>query len=138
QVSDDSRIGVSAGTSAGSYWTDWYASVFLAHPPLDLTVNCETSFTISRTQTLSVYNWATLAWETVNTATVSTTDVTKVWSTSSPANYVGPSNEVRFRVASNTNPSTFTSRGDFMSFNYDYAYGTLVANAPVEEVRTSA
>lgn len=132
QVSDDSRIGVSAGTSAGSYWTDWYASVFLAHPPLDLTVNCETSFTISRTQTLSVYNWSTLAWETVNTATVSTTDVTKVWSTSSPANYVGPSNEVRFRVASNTNTSTFTSRCDFMSFNYDYAAGTLIANAPVE------
>ena len=129
QVSDDSRIGVSAGTSAGSYWTDWYASVFLAHPPLDLTVTCETSFTISRTQTLSVYNWSTLAWDVVNTATVSTTDVTKTWSTSSPASYVGPSNEVRFRVASNTNTSTFTSRGDFLSFNYDYAAGTSLERA---------
>ena len=132
QVSDDSRIGVSAGTSSGSYWTDWYASVFLAHPPLDLTVTCETSFTISRTQTLSIYNWSTAAWDVVNTATVSTTDVTKTWSTSSPGSYVGPANEVRFRVASNTNTSTFTSRGDFLSFNYDYAAGTLIANAPVE------
>jgi len=129
QVSDDSRIGVSAGTSAGSYWTDWYASVFLAHPPLDMTVTCETSFTISRTQTLSVYNWSTAAWDVVNTATVSTTDVTKTWSTSAPASYVGPSNEMRFRVASNTNTGTFTSRADFMSFNYDYTSGTSLQRA---------
>jgi beta-lactamase superfamily II metal-dependent hydrolase len=124
QVSDDSRIGVSAGTSAGSYWTDWYASVFLAHPPLNLTVTCETSFTISRTQSLYVYNWSSAAWDLVNTATVSTTDVTKTWSTSSPDNYVGPSREVRFRVLGSTNTGTYTSRGDFMSFNYDYAAGT--------------
>ena len=137
-VSDDSRIGVSAGVSSGSYWTDWYASVFLAHPPLNLTVTCETSFTISRTQTLYAYNWSSAAWDQVNSATVSTTDVTKTWTASSPANYVGPSREVRFRVLGSTNTGTFTSRGDFMAFDYDYTAGTLVANEqPVAELATT-
>lgn len=127
QVSDDSRIGVSAGSSSGSYWTDWYASAFLAHPPLNLTVTFEGSFTVSRTQTLYVYNWSTASWTQVNSATVSTTDVTKTWSTTTPAAYVGPSREVRFRVAGNTRTSTYTSRGDFLKFEYDYASGTAPA-----------
>lgn len=132
-VSDDSRIGVSAGVSGGLYYTDWYASVFLAHPPLNLTVTFEGSFTISRTQTLYAYNWSTAAWDQVNSATVSTTDVTKTWTTSSPANYVGPSREVRFRVAGNTNSGTYTSRGDYMAFDYDYTSGTMIAHAPTAD-----
>jgi len=133
QVSDNSRIGVSAGVTGGQYYTDWYASVFLLHPPLNLTVTCETSFTVSRTQTLYVWNWSTSAWVQVNSATVGTTDVTKTWSTTSPANYVGPSREVRFRVKGNNRSSTYTSRGDFMKFEYDYTSGTapmMVAERP--------
>lgn len=126
QVSDDSRIGVSAGSTSGSYWTDWYASVFLAHPPLNLTATFEGSFTITRTQTLYAYNWSTATWDQVNSASVGTTDVTKVWSTSSPANYVGPSREVRFRVLGSTNSgSSYTSRGDYLQFAYDYTSGTM-------------
>lgn len=125
QVSDDSRIGVSAGVTAGNYYTDWYASVFLLHPPLNMTVTFEGSFTVTRTQTLYVYNWSSAAWDLVNTATVGTTDVTKTWSTSSPANYVGPSREMRFRVKGDNRTSTYTSRGDFMSFEYDYTSGTM-------------
>jgi hypothetical protein len=127
QVSDDSRIGVSAGTSSGSYWTDWYASTLLAHPPLNLTVTYEGSFTISRTQTLYAWNFSTSAWVQVNSATVSTTDVTKTWTTTSPAAYVGPSREVRFRVLGSTNTGTYTSRGDFLKVEYDYTSGTAPA-----------
>lgn len=123
-VSDDTRIGVSAGVTGGQYYTDWYGSVFLAHPPLNLTVTCEGSFTVSRTQTLYLWNWSTSAWVQINSATVSTTDVVKTWSTTSPAAYVGPSREVRFRVKGNNRNSTYTSRGDLMSFNYDYTSGT--------------
>ena len=126
-MSDDSRIGVSAGVSAGNYYTDWYASVFLAHPPLNLTVTYEGSFTVSRTQTLYVWNWSTSAWVQVNSATVSTTDVTKTWSTGSPASYVGPSREVRFRVKGDNRASTYTSRGDYMAFDYDYTAGTVTS-----------
>ncbi len=123
-VSDDSRIGVSAGVTSGQYYTDWYGSVFLAHPPLNLTVTYEGSFTVSRTQTLYLYNWTTAAWVQINSATVSTPDVTKTWSTTSPASYVGPSREVRFRVKGNNRTSTYTSRGDRMAFDYDYTSGT--------------
>lgn len=130
QVSDDSRIGVSAGVSGSQYYTDWYASVFLLHPPLNLTVTCETSFTVNRTQTLFAWNWSTSAWDQVNSATVGTTDVTKTWTPASVANYVGPSSEVRFRVKGNNRNSTYTSRGDFMKFEYDYTSGpSLMATA---------
>ena len=134
-VSDDSRIGVSAGVSSGSYWTDWYASVFLAHPPLNMTVTFEGSFTVSHTQTLYAYNWSTAAWDQVNSATVGSTDVTKTWTTGAPANYVGPSREVRFRVKGATGASTYTSRGDFMAFDYDYAAGSMVANGSPSAAR---
>lgn len=127
-VSDDSRMSVGAGVSAGNYWTDWYGSCFLDHPPLNLTITYEGGFTISRTQTLYVYNWSSAAWEQVNSATVSTTDVVKTWTTSSPANYVGPSREVRFRVLGSQNAGgSYTSRGDLMSFAYDYTPGTAPA-----------
>lgn len=130
-ASDDVKMSVGAGVSAGSYFTDWYGSCFLDHPPLNLTLTYEGNFTISRTQTLYVYNWSTLAWDQVNSATVSTTDVTKTWSTLSPANYVGPSREVRFRVAGSTNAGgSYTSRGDLMSFAYDYTPGTAPAAMP--------
>ena len=136
QVSDDSRIGVSAGVTSGKYYTDWYASAFLSHTPLNLTITCETSFTVSRTQTLYVYDWSTASWTQVNSGTVGTTDVTKTWTTTSPANYVGPGNEVRFRVKGNNRNSTYTSRGDFMAFDYDYTSGTapMMAAAPVRGV----
>ena len=127
QVSDDSRIGVSAGVSSGKYYTDWYASVFLLHPPLNLTVTTENSFTVTRTQTLYAYNWATATWDQVNSASVGTTDVTKTWTPASVASYVGPSREVRFRVKGNNRTSTYTSRGDFMKFEYDYTAGTAPA-----------
>ncbi len=123
-LSDDSRIGVSAGVTGGKYNTDWYGSAFLAHPPLNLTVTYEGSFTVSRTQTLHLWDWGTSAWVQINSGTVSTTDVVKTWSTTSPAAYVGPSREVRFRVMGNNRNSTYTSRGDLMSFNYDYTSGT--------------
>jgi beta-lactamase superfamily II metal-dependent hydrolase len=123
-LSDDSRIGVSAGVTSGNYYTDWYGSVFLAHPPLNLTARYEGSFTVSRTQTLYLWNWGTSAWVQINSGTVSTTDVVKTWNTTSPAAYVGPSREVRFRVKGNNRSSTYTSRGDLMSFNYDYTSGT--------------
>ncbi|MEO5617041.1 MAG: hypothetical protein ABIS67_04665 [Candidatus Eisenbacteria bacterium] len=136
QVSDDSRIGVSAGISGNKYYTDWYASVFLLHPPLNLTVTCETSFTVSRTQTLYAWNWSTSVWDQVNSATVGTTDVTATWTPASVTNYVGPSREVRFRVKGSNRNSTYTSRGDFMKFAYDYTSGTapmMVAERPRDE-----
>jgi hypothetical protein len=123
---------VSAGVTGGQYYTDWYGSVLLAHPPLNLTVRYEGSFTVSRTQTLYLWNWGTSLWDQINSGTVSTTDVIKTWTTGTPGSYVGPSREVRLRVKGNNRNSTYTSRGDQMAFEYDYTAGTapqLVAGA---------
>jgi hypothetical protein len=125
-AADDAvRVSIGAGVSGGQYYTDWYGYCVLDHPPLNLTVTYNGNFTISRTQTLYLWNWSTSAWTQINSATVSTSDVTKTWSTSSPANYVSGSREVRFRVKGNNNSGgSYTSRGDYMAFTYDYTSGT--------------
>ncbi len=125
-VDDAVRVSVSAGVESGAYVTDWYGSVTLAHPPLNLTVTYDGNYTVSRTQYLYLWNWSTGAWVQVDNATVSTTDVTRTWSTSSPAAYVSATREVRLRVRGSTRTAgSYTSRGDYMAFTYDYTAGTL-------------
>jgi len=123
-VSDDSRISISAGVASGKYYTDWYGSVFLLHPPLNLTVSYEGGFTVTRTQTLYLWNWSTGVWDQKDSFSVGTTDVIRTWSTTTPGNYVSASREVRLRVLGNNRNSTYTSRGDRMAFTYDYTSGT--------------
>jgi beta-lactamase superfamily II metal-dependent hydrolase len=131
-ANDASRVSISAGVESGAYVTDWYGSVTLAHPPLNLSITYDGNFTISRTQYLYIYNFSTSAWTQINSGTVSTSDVTKTWSTTSPSAYVSSTREVRLRVRGSTNSSSsYTCRGDYMSFGYDYTQGTgaMVAQA---------
>jgi beta-lactamase superfamily II metal-dependent hydrolase len=133
-VDDAVRVSISAGVSGNKYLTDWYGTVVLDHDPLNLAITYDGNYTVSRSQTLYLWNWSTGAWVSIDNATVGTTDVTRTWSTSSPAAYVSPTREVRLRVATNNRNSSFTCRGDLMSFNYDYAGSApqaLVAGAPV-------
>jgi len=127
-VSDDSRLSVSAGQANNQFYTDWYGSATLQHPPLNLTVTYEGSFTITRTQTLFLWNWATSAWDQINSGSVGSTDVSKTWSTGTPTNYVSGTREVRLRVlGNNRKQGSYTSRGDYMAFTYDYTQGTAPA-----------
>ena len=123
-VSDDSRISISAGIASGKYYTDWYGSVVLQHPPLNLALSYEGGFTVNRTQTLHLWNWSTSAWDQIDSFSVGTTDVTRTWSAPTPGNYVSASREVRLRVKGNNRNNTYTSRGDRLAFSYDYAAGT--------------
>jgi len=135
-AADDAvRVSVGAGVDGGKYLTDWYGSVTLNHPPTALTVTYDGNYTVSRTQTHYLWNWGTSAWVQVDQATVGTSDVTRTWSTTSPAAYVSGTREVRLRVASNKRNSSFTCRGDLMSFRYDYLQGTApaLAAAPARE-----
>ena len=126
-VSDDSRIGISAGVASGKYYTDWYGSVVLQHPPLNLAITYEGSFTVNRTQTLYLWNWSTSAWDQIDSFSVGTTDVTRTWS-GSPGSYVSATREVRLRVkGNNRSQGSYTSRGDYMAFTYDYTAGTAPA-----------
>lgn len=124
-ANDASRVSISAGVLGGKYLTDWYGTVTLDHPPLNLAITYDGNYTVSRTQTLYLWNWTTSAWVQIDQATVSTSDVTRTWSTGSPGAYVSASREVRLRVATNNRNSSFTCRGDWMAFTYDYQPGTL-------------
>ncbi len=129
-ANDASRVSIAAGVTSGKYLTDWYGTVTLEHPPLDLAITYDGNYTVSRTQTLWLWNWTTSAWVQVDQATVSTSDVTRTWSTGSPTVYVSATREVRLRVSTNNRNSSFTCRGDHMAFDYDYAAGTLRTPAP--------
>lgn len=134
-TSDNTRMTVTAAKTGTNYWTDWYGEVVLAHPPVSLTVTYEGSFSVSRTQTLHVWNWSTSAWNQVNSATVSTTDAVKTWTTPTPANYVSPAGVVRVRVLGNNRTSSYTCRGDQMKFDYTYQQGTITTRTPEEFAR---
>lgn len=129
---DNTKMTVTSVKTGTNYWTDWYGEATLAHPPTSLTINYNGSFSVSRTQTLHVWNWSTSAWNQVNSATVSTTDVTKTWTTTTPANYVSPAGLVRCRVLGNTRTSSYTCRADLMSFGYSYLQGTRMSRTPAE------
>jgi hypothetical protein len=123
---------VTAAKTGTNYWTDWYGEAVLAHPATSLTLSYNGSFSVSRTQTLHMWNWSTNAWDQVNSGTVSTTDVTKTWTTAAPANYVSPAGVVRCRVLANTRTSSFTCRADYMAFGYTYLQGTRMSRTPQE------
>jgi beta-lactamase superfamily II metal-dependent hydrolase len=126
-ANDASRMTVTAAKPGSSYFTDWYGSATLAHPPTKLTITYDGNYSRSRTQTLYLYNFTTSSWTQVDQASVSTSDVTRTWTTTSPANYVSASSEVRLRVAANTRSSSYTCRADYMAFTYEYTQGTAVA-----------
>jgi beta-lactamase superfamily II metal-dependent hydrolase len=129
-VDDNTRMTVTSVKTGANFWTDWYGEATLAHVPLNLTVTYAGSFSVSRTQTLHLWNWATSAWNQVDQATVSTTDVVRNWTTPTPGNYVSPAGVVRCRVLGNTRTTSYTSRGDYMAFRYDYAQGSAITVTP--------
>ncbi len=130
---DAVRMTVTAALSGGKYQTDWYGSVTLGHPPLNLTITYDGNYSTSRTQTLYLWSWSTSAWVQIDQATVSTSDVTRTWSTTSPAAYVSATREVRLRVFANKRNSSYTCRADYMAFTYDYTQGTQ-ATRPIAEL----
>lgn len=133
-VLDGTRLIVSSALSGGSYRTDWYATATLAHPPTQLTVNYHGSFNTTRTQTLYLYNWSTAAWVQIDQASIGTATTLRSWSTNTPGVYVNTSGQIRLRVQGNTRTSSYTSRGDYLEFVYQYQQGTLVTQTPEEYV----
>lgn len=131
-VSDNSRMTVTAAKVGSNYWTDWYGEATLAHPAVELTVTYEGNNSVSRTQTLHLWNWTTSAWVQVDQATVSTSDVTRTWTTTTPGAYVSPAGVVRCRVLANTRTSSYTCRADYMAFGYKYYQGTGITVTPAQ------
>jgi hypothetical protein len=118
-VTNNSQYHVVTSTASGTRRCDWYGSVVINQPPASvtkLTINYDGKFSISRTQTLYLYNWSTLSWTQINSKTVSTTDVLTNYSTTSPSNFISSTGEIRLRVYSTGGTTTFKSSGDWMQF----------------------
>ena len=128
-ANDASRMTVTAAKSGSKYGTNWYGSAVLAHPPVKLTLTYDGNYSVSRTQTLYLWNFSTGAWTQVDQATVSTSDVTRTYITTTPGAYVSGAGEVRARVFANTRSSSYTCRADYMAFTYDYQQGTGITVA---------
>jgi hypothetical protein len=118
-VTNNSQYHVVTSTASGTRRCDWYGSVVINQPPASvtkLTINYDGKFSISRTQTLYLYNWSTTSWTQINSKTVSTTDVLTNYSTTSPSNFISSTGEIRLRVYSTGGTTTFKSSGDWMQF----------------------
>jgi len=125
-ANDASRMTVTAAKPGTSYFTDWYGSATLAHPPTKLTITYDGNYSTSRTQTLYLYNFSTSGWTQVDQTSVSTSDKTRTYTTTSPGAYVSATSEVRLRVSASTRSSSYTCRADYMAFTYEYTQGTAV------------
>ncbi len=118
-VTNNSQYHVVTSTTSGTRRCDWYGSVVINQSPSSvskLTINYDGKFSISRTQILYLYNWSTLSWTQISSKTVSTSDVLTNYPTTSPANYISATGEIRLRVYSTGGTTTFKSSGDWMQF----------------------
>jgi poly(beta-D-mannuronate) lyase len=109
-----------SSTTSGTRKVDWYGSVIINQPASSvnkITINYDGKNSASKTQVLYLYNWSTSSWTQIDSRTVSTTDVTinKV-QTTTPANFVSPTGEIRLRVYSTGGTTNYVCSGDWMQF----------------------
>ena len=120
-------------TTTSTRKTDWYGSVKITQPASSvskLTINYDGKNSASKTQVLYLYNWSTLAWVQIDSRTVSITDITVTYTSTSPANYISSSGEIRLRVYSSGGNSNYTCSGDWIQF-------TIESTSSLKHVDTS-
>ena len=133
---DASYLRVNAAKSGNKYYTDWYGKTVIAETPTELTITYNGKYSASRTQTLYLYNFATSSWTSINSGTVGTTDVTKTYTTTSPANFVSATGEIRVRVAANGNSKTYSCYGDYLAYTIKYVAPTSLASGGKDDGQT--
>jgi hypothetical protein len=128
---DDGKYYKVSSTTTGTRTTDWYGQLSgVPAGAANLKVTYNGSNTVSASQTLSVWNWATSAWvQVAGPTTVGTTDVTvgpvavpAAPAAGSWASYVGTGANkglVRVRVLTTGAATNFVTSGDLMSLIYD-------------------
>ena len=129
-ANDGSYMTVNAGKSGSNYYTDWYASTSIAEQPTKLTITYDGKYSRSRTQKLYLYNFSSSSWTQVDQATVSTTDVTRTYATTSPSNFVSGTGEIRMRVAANTRTSSYSCSADYLTYKIEYVAPTMASLSP--------
>lgn len=119
-VTNNSTYFTVNSTTSGTRKVDWYGSVLINQPASSvnkITINYDGKNSASKTQVLYLYNWSNSSWTQIDSRTVSTTDVTinKV-QTTTPANFVSSTGEIRLRVYSTGGTTNYVCSGDWMQF----------------------
>ena len=120
-ASDDAVVyRVNAVKQGKKYLTEWYGSATsVVAGATRLTVAYDGSASAAVTQTLAVYRYSTSSWVTIDTRSVSVSDVPVSWSTTTPSLYVSSVGQVRFRV-STTAAAAHTVRADLLRWTLEY------------------
>ncbi len=133
---DASYLVVNAARSGNKYYTNWYGSTTIAEVPTELTITYNGKYSTSRTQTLYLYNFSSGTWTQINSGSVGTTDVTKTYTTTSPANFVSATGEIRLRVSANGRSSTYSCYGDYLAYTIKYMAPAPLAQAGKQDGQT--
>jgi subtilisin len=127
-ASDDQDLAVKSAKVSTSQTIDWYSStkIDVATSTVNsLSITYEGSYTSSKSQTLYLYNFATNKWQSIDTKTVSTTDVPITYSTNTPANYISTNGEIQLRTHATQRTSTsFTCNADYTQISITYTAPT--------------
>ena len=129
-VNDASYLRVNAARSGSKYYTDWYASTSILEQPTKLTIKYDGKYSTSRTQTLYLYNFSSSSWTQIDQASVGTSDVTRTYTTTSPANFVSGTGQIRVRVAANGRSSTYSCYGDYLEYTIEYMPAAIALHQP--------
>jgi serine protease AprX len=123
---DSSRLEINGVNGGTTYVSDMYAYASITSAELaslrKVSVNYEGRTNSSGAAlSLSAYNWQTGSWEVVDgPRTGVTSDRSFTWSNSStPANYVSATGEIRFKVTG-TRSSSFRTQTDWIRFSIEY------------------
>ena len=133
---DASYLRVNAAKSGSKYYTNWYGTTTIAETPTELTITYNGKYSTSRTQTLYLYNFSSSSWTQINSGSVGTTDVTKTYTTASPANFISASGEIRVRVSANSRNSTYSCYGDYVAYTIKYTAPAGLAEAGKDDGQT--
>jgi len=125
-ANDESRLEVTTASTGYGYAADLYAYASITPAERStlrkLAIDYDGNASGSSTAlTLSVYDWATGTWTTVDgPRTGITTDRSFTWSTTTaPTDYVSPAGEIRYRIRG-TAGSSFRTRTDLVRFTIEY------------------
>lgn len=111
------HVGSTTGTSPSTAWYGSFTGVPGTISSLDITYSGQNS--APATQNIAIWNWTASKWVTLDSRTVGTTETRIDLALTSPlADYVGPSGEVRVKVAASSASSPFVASGDLLEITY--------------------
>ncbi len=116
-ATNNSSYYVVNSTTSGTRVLDWYATLNItqaASTVTKLTISYDGKYSISRTQLLYLYNWATASWTQIDSRTVSTADVLAIVAQASPASFISSTGQIRVRVYSTGGTTTYRCSGDWL------------------------